>query len=165
MGEILSIKITDSMYFIPDVKMDDKLQRQLKVLQDILNDSDYCRLLDAVNNINFKIGQSIGCTDRLLRLLAVFRRKYLTRISNIVLRNFSKEIKKIILLKKTNHSFNIFSDDREEIRFLKNNFKHFDDEENVRINDHLITSINFNKSNNEFKNRTIQTNKLCAGKL
>ncbi|RXM40806.1 hypothetical protein BOQ62_04360 [Chryseobacterium sp. CH21] len=144
-----------------------KLMEQIEKLQKIISSDKWVSIYE-----NWTKYQSILLSQKILdeanrisRLVKKIKQKYKSLNSNE-----SKDIFPLLkkILKKTNsfikkifRPFKI-NDRRKLIFMLKNFFRHFDDEEDSKINNRPKLIINFNLSKNEFKNRIKTTNKLCS---
>ncbi|MGG7550645.1 hypothetical protein ACQ7CX_08455 [Chryseobacterium arthrosphaerae] len=144
-----------------------KLMEQLEKLQEIISSDKWVSIYENWTKyqsilLSYKIMDE---ANRISRLVKKIKQKYKNLASDD-----SKDIFPLVkkILKKANtfikKLFRFFkiNDRRKLIFMLKNFFRHFDDEEDLKINNKRRLIINFNLSKNEFKNRIKTTNKLCT---
>lgn len=147
-----------------------RLVEQIEKLQKILSSDKWVSICEHWTRYQSILASHkiMDEANRISRLVKKIKQKYKNLDSNDS-KDFFPLLKKILkkaiaFIRKIFRLFKI-NDRRKLIFMLKNFFRHFDDDEDLKINNNPRLIINFNLSKNEFKNRIKTTNKLCTGTI
>lgn len=145
-----------------------ELQNALNEIQNASNiyNIDYSERIKSAFQTSSTEKCNIHSLEDISELIDIFEKLTAEDDTLIDAKKYLIKLKIVIKLLKFKIQFLDILDMRAIIRSFKNNIKNIvTEEEDSKINISIIESINFKILINEFKNRVISTNKLCADTL
>ncbi|WP_146943332.1 hypothetical protein [Chryseobacterium hagamense] len=143
------------------------LQNALNEIQNASNiyNIDYSEKIKSAFQSSITEKCNIHSLEDITELIDIFEKLTAEDDTLIDAKKYLIKLKTVKKLLKFKIQFLNILDMRAIIRSFKNNIKNIVTEEDSKINISIIESINFKILLNEFQNRVISTNKLCADTL